>query len=183
MKAILSVDYSNDFVSDDGKLTAGKIAQDLEEATARLLNDGIKNGDFVVFADDYHIEGDQHHPEFDLFPPHNLAGTEGRLLYGQIQSIYDQNKDKPNVHWIDKSRYSAFAGTDLDIKLRERGIQEVWISGVVTDICILHTAVDAYNLGYKIVIPKNCVASFNQAGHEWALTHFSDTLGAKVIDY
>ena len=53
---------------------------------------------------------------------------------------------------MDKTRYSAFAGTDLEMKLRERGIEEVHLVGVCTDICVLHTAVDAYNKGFKIVV-------------------------------
>jgi len=81
---------------------------------------------------------------------------------------------------MDKTRYSAFAGTDLEIKLRERGITEVHLVGVCTDICVLHTAVDAYNKGFKIVVYKEAVASFNPAGHEWALGHFEQSLGATV---
>jgi len=41
--------------------------------------------------------------------------------------------------------------------------------------------VDAYNKGFDIVIHKNAVASFNEAGHEWALNHFEHTLGATII--
>jgi len=67
------------------------------------------------------------------------------------------------------------------LKLRERGITELHLIGVCTDICVLHTAVDAYNKGFDIVIHKNAVASFNQAGHEWALNHFEHTLGATII--
>lgn len=55
---------------------------------------------------------------------------------------------------MDKTRYSAFAGTDLELKLRERGITELHLIGVCTDICVLHTAVDAYNKGFDIVIHK-----------------------------
>ncbi|MDF2858422.1 MAG: pyrazinamidase : nicotinamidase, partial [Neobacillus sp.] len=85
-----------------------------------------------------------------------------------------------NVVFMDKTRYSAFAGTDLEIKLRERGITEVHLVGVCTDICVLHTAVDAYNKGFKIVVYKDAVASFNQQGHEWALGHFEQSIGAMV---
>lgn len=116
-----------------------------------------------------------------LFPPHNIAGTSGRDLYGKLAGVYAQNKDKANVYYYDKTRYSAFAGTDLEIKLRERGIEEVHIIGVCTDICVLHTAVDAYNKGFNIVVHQDAVASFNQAGHDWALTHFTNTLGAQVV--
>ena len=72
-------------------------------------------------------------------------------------------------------------GTDLEIKLRERGITEVHLIGVCTDICVLHTAVDAYNKGFSIVVHQDAVASFDQAGHEWALRHFKNTLGANVV--
>ena len=69
----------------------------------------------------------------------------------------------------------------MDIRLRERGITELCLTGVCTDICVLHTAVDAYNLGYQIVIPEKAVASFDATGHTWALNHFKNTLGAKII--
>ena len=52
--------------------------------------------------------------------------------------------------------------------------------GVCTDICVLHTAVDAYNKGFKVVVYKDAVASFNQQGHEWALGHFKDSIGAEI---
>lgn len=181
MKALLIVDYSVDFVDDEGALTAGKPAQELEEYIAQTARDFIDQGDYVVFADDRHEENDPYHPETKLFPSHNISGTPGRELYGQVNSVYQKNKEKENVYWTDKRRYSAFAGTEVDIRLRERGITEVWIMGVVTDICVLHTAVDAYNLGYDIVIAEAGVASFNEDGHEWALSHFENTLGAEVI--
>ncbi|MEM1505005.1 isochorismatase family cysteine hydrolase [Domibacillus sp. 8LH] len=179
MKALLNIDYTYDFVADDGKLTCGKPGQALERAIVDITEQFIQNGDYVVFAIDVHDERDPYHPETGLFPPHNIRGTKGRDLYGSLQSVYDQNKDRDNVYYMDKTRYSAFAGTDLDMKLKAREITEVHLVGVCTDICILHTAVDAYNKGYKIVVYDHAVASFNQAGHEWALGHFVDTLGAK----
>ena len=70
----------------------------------------------------------------------------------------------------------------MDLRLRERKIDTLHLVGVCTDICVLHTAVDAYNLNYKIVVHEKGVASFDQAGHEWALNHFKTCLGAEVID-
>lgn len=180
-KALLNVDYTNDFVAKDGALTAGEPAQALEEYIVNLTKEFHENNDYVAFLIDIHYENNELHPENDLFPPHNLAGTEGRELYGKLEDLYQEIKNAPNVEYFDKTRYSAFAGTNLELQLRERGIEEVHIVGVVTDICVLHTAVDAYNKGFKIVIHKEGVASFNQVGHEWALTHFENTLGAKVI--
>ncbi|WML57956.1 isochorismatase family cysteine hydrolase [Neobacillus sp. PS2-9] len=180
MKVLINIDYTVDFVADSGALTCGKPGQVIEEKIIQLTKEFIENGDYVVFAIDVHDQGDEYHPETKLFPPHNLRGTSGRDLFGALKDEYEKNKVHENVVFMDKTRYSAFAGTDLEIKLRERGITEVHLVGVCTDICVLHTAVDAYNKGFKIVVYKDAVASFNQAGHEWALGHFEQSLGAMV---
>jgi nicotinamidase-related amidase len=180
-RALINVDYTIDFVAEDGTLTCGKPGQDIEKEIVQLTKDFISNEDYVVFAIDIHDEDDSLHPETKLFLPHNLSGTEGRNLYGELQNVFEKNKLKENVYWIDKTRYSAFAGTNLEIKLRERGITEVHLVGVCTDICVLHTAVDAYNKGFTIVIHENAVASFNAEGHDWALNHFKNCLNAKVV--
>jgi len=181
MKALISIDYTNDFVATDGKLTTGEPGQAIHDAILKITKDYTEQGDFVAYMIDAHEIDDSYHPEMKLFPPHNLVGTSGRDLYGELESYYQKTKDLPNVYYHDKRHYSAFSGTDLDIRLRERGITELTLIGVCTDICVLHTAVDAYNLGYKITVPKDCVASFDSVGHDWALKHFETTLGAKII--
>lgn len=180
-RALLNVDYTIDFVATDGALTCGEPGQAIEGEIVRLTKEFIQQDDLVVFAIDIHRENDQNHPETKLFPPHNIEGTAGRDLYGELQQVYEENKDRDNVYWMDKTRYSAFAGTDLEIQLRARGIQEIHIVGVCTDICVLHTAVDGYNKGFDVVIHEKAVASFDQQGHEWALRHFKGTLGATVV--
>lgn len=180
-KALLNIDYTNDFVAPEGKLTCGEPGQQLLAYICELTSTFIDNNDLVVFSIDLHKENDTFHPETKQFPPHNIEHTEGRELYSDLNSLYQDNQNKDNVLWMDKTRYSAFTGTDLELKLRERGINELHLVGVCTDICILHTAVDAYNKGFKIVVHENGVASFNQAGHDWALSHFKSTLGAEVV--
>ncbi|MFD1361204.1 cysteine hydrolase family protein [Lentibacillus salinarum] len=180
-RALINVDYTIDFVAEEGKLTCGQPGQAIEEKIVSITKDFIAAGDYVVFAIDAHEDGDTLHPETELFPPHNIIGTEGQGLYGNLASVYDQHKEAANVYYFDKTRYSAFAGTDLEIKLRERGIDELHLVGVCTDICVLHTAVDAYNKGFNIVVHQDAVASFNAVGHDWALGHFKETLGAKVV--
>jgi nicotinamidase-related amidase len=180
-KVLLNVDYTNDFISEDGALTCGKPGQDIEKYIVSITKQFIDNKDEVVFAIDGHLENDTYHPETKLYPPHNIVGTAGRELYGELHHIWEEYKEKPNVHWMDKTRYSAFAGTNLELMLRERDIMEIHIVGCCTDICVLHTAVDAYGKGFEIVIHEKGVASFNQKGHEWALDHFVNCLNAKVV--
>lgn len=180
-RALINVDYTYDFVAPDGKLTCGEPGQAIEEDIVAITESFLKNGDFVAFGIDAHEENDPLHPESALFPPHNIVGTKGMDLYGSLKDLYDSYKDEAHVFYFEKTRYSAFAGTNLELKLRERNIEEVHLVGVCTDICILHTAIDAFNKGFKIIVHEKAVASFNQAGHDWALTHFTNTLGGKVI--
>ncbi|PLR85621.1 isochorismatase [Bacillus canaveralius] len=181
MKAFINIDYTYDFVAEDGALTCGKPGQEIENKIVSLTKEFIENGDLVVLAIDVHDLGDTYHPETKFYPPHNIRNTKGRDLYGELDNVFKEHKHKDHVLYFDKTRYSAFAGTDLEIKLRERGITEVHLAGVCTDICVLHTAVDAYNKGFNITVYKDAVASFNEAGHEWALGHFEHSLGAKVL--
>lgn len=180
-RALINIDYTVDFVAQDGALTCGKPGQLLEVVNTQLTKEFMSNGDLVVFAIDVHEKEDSYHPETKLFPPHNIRGTRGRELYGSLKKLYEENKELDHVYYLDKTRYSAFAGTDLEIKLRERGITELHLIGVCTDICVLHTAVDAYNKGFTTVIHKDAVASFNQGRHEWALGHFEHSLGATIM--
>ncbi|WEK55507.1 MAG: cysteine hydrolase [Candidatus Cohnella colombiensis] len=180
MKALIVIDYTEDFVV--GQLPCGEPAIAIEERMTELVETFAQAGDYVVMAVDVHDIDDPFHPETQLFPPHNIRGTKGRELYGKLAVAYERIKEQDNVYWMDKTRYSAFAGTDLELKLRARGITEIHLVGVCTDICVLHTAVDAYNKGYKIVVHEDAVASFNEQGHEWALSHFTNTLGAHVVE-
>ncbi|MDR0268119.1 isochorismatase family cysteine hydrolase [Paenibacillus sp.] len=179
-RALINIDYTNDFVATDGALTCGEPGQVIENRIVELTKTFIANQDFVVFAIDLHQEGNTFHPETKLFPPHNIAGTAGRKLFGALENVYQDNKTNENVYWMDKTRYSAFAGTDLELQLRARGITELHLVGVCTDICVLHTAVDAYNKGFDLVIHHDAVASFDPEGHVWALRHFKGSLGAEI---
>lgn len=177
MKAMIVIDYTVDFVV--GKLPCGEPGIAIEQRITELTESFVKEGDFVVMAVDLHDETDELHPESRLFPPHNIRGTEGRELFGKLQHVFEEHQDR--IYWMDKTRYSAFCGTDLELQLRTQGIQELHLVGVCTDICLLHTAVDAYNKGFTIVIHADAAASFNPQGHEWALNHFKHVLGGTVL--
>lgn len=181
MKALISIDYTNDFIADDGALTTGSVGQQIESEILNLTKSFIQNNQFIVFAIDSHDPSDKYHPENKLFPPHNIIGTFGQQLFGNLHTLYQKHQNSDNIYWMNKRHYSAFCGTDLDLRLRERHITEIHLVGVCTDICILHSAIDAYNLDYKLIIHQNAVASFDPIGHQWALKHFQNTLGATVI--
>ncbi len=178
-KALIVIDYIYDFVADDGKLTCGKPGQDLEKYIYNLVNEFKGNGDFIIEATDKHDMDDQYDLEKSMFPAHSYD-EKGQAVFGIVKDAIEGVPANQYLK-IDKSRYSAFCATNLDLKLKERDVKEVHLVGVCTDICVLHAAVDAYNLGYKIVVHEKGVASFNQEGHDYSLTHFKNVLGAEVV--
>ncbi|PTH92117.1 cysteine hydrolase family protein [Staphylococcus xylosus] len=178
--ALIVVDYSNDFVADNGKLTCGLPGQQIENYIVERIEAYNKKQHDIFFMMDLHYEENKYHPESNLFPPHNIIGTVGRELYGKVNDIYQNILFNDHIHYLDKTRYDAFCGTSLDIRLRERNITHLEFVGVCTDICVLHSAISAYNLGYAITISHRGVASFNPSGHAWALDHFKNSLGAVV---
>lgn len=175
MKALVLIDYIHDFVDDDGALTVGKPAQEIREAIIRAIS-RLDRDDLLVLANDSHNWGEPH-PEKKLFPPHALAGTKGAMTVLEEEIAATACR----VVTITKTRYSAFFSTGLADMLKAEGTDKLYLAGVCTDICVLHTAVEAYNFGFETAVLADCVASFNPQGHEFALSHFKNTLGFELI--
>lgn len=171
MKALIVIDMLNDFILKDGALYSGKKGEEIVGFINEEIEKFRKKGYPIVFLCDNHEVDDK---EFEMFPPHCIAGEEGSNI---IENIDFRNEDK----LIKKRRYSGFFGTDLDIYLREKGADEIYLVGVCTNICVLYTAADSRNLGYKVNIYKDGVASFDEEAHEFALKEAEKTLGCNII--
>lgn len=86
---------------------------------------------------------------------------------------------------IDKHCYSAFIGTDLDARLRARGIRTLVFAGVQTNVCVETSLRDAYSLGFHVAVAADCVASHTADLHEATLKNvrflFGDVLSGGEI--
>lgn len=83
--------------------------------------------------------------------------------------------------YLPKTRYSAFFATPLDAMLRARKVHHLTVTGVCTDICVLHTVIDAIYNHYSVAVVENCCATCIPHGQEWAIAHMRDCLGAEII--
>lgn len=179
-EALLIIDYTNDFIHDNGNLTIGKSGQKIGNYIVNLANTFNQQRKYVIFPTDLHELNNSIHPEHKLFPPHNIRNTWGREFYGLLNTWYNQHKNDATTYLLDKQRYSSFTGTSLDLFLRERNIDTIHLVGVCTDICILHTAIDAYNLNYQIIIHERGVAGTSIDNHNWAINHCKNTLNSHI---
>lgn len=165
---MLVIDMINDFVSGAlGSERALRIIDPLRKLLKRAREGRIP----VIYISDAHLpEVDR---ELELWPSHALEGTWGAEV---IQELRPEAGD----YHLKKRRYSAFYATGLDLLLRELGVDTVILTGLVTNICIQHTAADAFFRGYKVVIPRDCVEASTQEEQEAALRYMERVYGAKV---
>ena len=154
--AVIVFDLINDFVT--GVFKSDRTAKIIPNMKT-LLDHARKQKVPIIHATDAHLPGID--PEFDLWGKHAEAGSWGA-------EIIDELKPQKGDFRVLKRKYSAFYGTDLDQMLRELKVDTVILTGIVTDICVQHTAADAFFRGYKIVIPRDCVVAADTATQEAA---------------
>ncbi len=170
-RALLVIDMIEDFAHAGGALYCGPSMSRIIPVIEREIDRARAAGEPVVYLKDDHLPDDA---EFATFPPHAIAGTKGAEI---IPELAPTNGDVV----IPKRRYSGFFGTDLDITLRERGVDALRLVGDCTNICVLYTAADARNLGYAVEVVKDGVTSFDEEAHLDALRELEKTLGAKIV--
>lgn len=168
--AVLVVDMLKGFIEEQYPLYCGARARQMIPRVKRLLERELKKGSRIYFVCDRHSPDDL---EFRTFPPHSIAGTEEAEIIPELRGYPGEV--------IAKNRYSCFFNTTLEDRLNEFKPDKVIVSGVCTDICILHTVEDARNRDYEVDVPTDCVATFNESVHDCALEHMRKTLGARLV--
>jgi len=155
--AVIVIDMINDFVTGVFKSDrAAKIIPNIKN----MLDYARKQKVPVVYATDAHLPNLD--PEFSVWGRHAEAGSWGAEVINEL-------KPQKGDFRVLKRKYSAFQGTDLDQLLRELKVDTVILTGVITDICVQHTAADAFFRSYKIIVPKDCVEAVDSATQEEAL--------------
>jgi nicotinamidase-related amidase len=119
---------------------------------------------YVVFS--LRLDDDQFARFGDTFC---IEGTEGAEIVSELLPL------KGTV--IPKKKHSAFFETELDGYLKKAGIDEVYLAGLQTQICIMTTAADASFRGLRAVVLSDCVLSTREKNKRYALEWIARYVG------
>ncbi len=182
--ALLMIDFQRDFVEPGGFGEAlGNDVSLLHRAVPpaeRVLTAARTHGLLVVHT----REG--HRSDLTDCPPSKRArgrlkvgigdhGPMGRLLI-RGESGHDIVKElypEPGEPVVDKPGKGAFFATDLDSILKHRGIRQLVVCGVTTEVCVNTTVREANDRGYDCLVLEDCVASYFPMFHKAVLEMFT----------
>lgn len=167
--ALVIVDVQNDFADPSGTLAvAGGAA--IVPRVNNLIARATQAGALVVATQDWHPETTPHfEKDGGIWPVHCVAGTWGAELHGALSLPRDAVRVRKGSRGEDG--YSGFTmrdpltgadtPTELEGRLRGRGIERLVVCGLATDYCVRATALDGVRLAFDVELIIDAIAAVN----------------------
>jgi nicotinamidase-related amidase len=152
-EALVIVDMQNDNV--------GRFCIHIIPKIRLLIEKARRKGAIIVYACDSRYGDDELFGRVGM-KPHTIRGTEGTEVIAELDP-------QPSDIVVEKRMLSAFFGTDLDFTLRQKRVTRLIITGIRTEACLLKTVLDAFELGYEVLVPQDACASPSIQNHEATL--------------
>jgi len=147
MKALILVDFENEWADKNSDYYAGNI-EEIIKKTNKLIDYCRSKGYKIIFTT--HIEKDSK----DAFAPNSK----------NVEIISLLNKKQTDV-LIKKYKISPFYKTGLENELK--GIKEIVVAGILTNLCVRSLIQDAYDREFEITVIKDCCASLDKKTQEF----------------
>jgi ureidoacrylate peracid hydrolase len=157
--AIIVVDMQNDFVADGAMLRSAQAAAMVPKLAATLKFAREKGIRIIYTAHAHRHDGCDMGLYDDLYPP--IANRASLVDGTPGVDIFPALAPQPGEHVIKKHRYSGFFATDLDLILREWGIETVVVTGTTTENCCHATARDAMFRNYMVAFISDLTGTFD----------------------
>jgi nicotinamidase-related amidase len=93
------------------------------------------------------------------------------------QDLVPELEQQASDYLVSKQRWGAFLGTSLDDYLRQRGVTQIFLTGVATSAGVESTARSAYDLGYNVVLVVDAMTDLNAEAHRHAVERVFPRIG------
>lgn len=173
---VLVVDFIRAYVMPDSPLHAPPVAKAIDE-TVELLERARETGCPVIYTRVLYSSGGLDGGLFVVKIPALRGLVAGAAIAEIVPAIAPRDRDVVLV----KQYASAFFGTALASMLTALGVDTIVLVGCSTSGCVRATAVDGLQHGFRVVIPRECVADRHQQPHQASLFDIDSKYG-DVVD-
>jgi nicotinamidase/pyrazinamidase len=153
MRALLIVDLQNDFCP------GGALAVKEGDKVIPVINKIMDKFKIVVASKDWHPDDSVH---FDKWPKHCIRNTKGAGFHPDLNTKSINKVFLKGTEGKDDG-YSAFQATNENLEkyLKDMDVDELYITGLATDYCVLQSALDAIKKGFRTYVLTDAVMAVN----------------------
>lgn len=165
--AILVIDMLNEYLDPKGKVYCENCKSVIPNIQ-RLLDFGREKGFPIIYMNTSLISEDEQLAKKWGF--HAIRGTWGAEIIPEL-------KPYENEIVVRKRTYDGFYNSELELTLRSLDIQTVVVSGIHTHVCVLLTAVGAFNRGFSVIAIEDCITTGYKTNHDSRLRFYRTHIG------
>lgn len=165
---LILIDLINDFEFEGAdEIFTNTLA--IARTVASLKNKASEAGVPVIYVND---NFGRWQSDFRKLVDHCLNdGVRGRAI---AELLVPDERD----YFVLKPKHSAFYSTTLSLLLQYLRARTLILSGIAGNVCVLFTAGDAYMRDFKLIVPRDCIASEDESDNRYALEQMAKVLKA-----
>jgi biuret amidohydrolase len=186
--ALVLIEYQNEWLDPTGKLRF--LLKDMQQfdsavAQSKLALQAARDAGMQVV-----------HMGLHLYPDHREMGGVGATQFGMRGAIPRvgtwRTNENGHLHpepfvpkdgefaGAGRTGGSVFAGTNLDIFLRNQNIKKVYLMGFALHVCVLSSLCQGHDLGYEVKVLEDCCSAFTSDQRNSVLTDVVHHFGERV---